>query len=87
MSTEVMDIIETDQLKETFTATFKLQFEYVDPTLITTWQIIKYRKFDGKKTSVATVEGHILGYEPGHFEAQKVVLGTSSLLKEFCLSR
>lgn len=71
----VMDIIEIDQLKETFTATFKLQFEYVDPTLITTWQIIKYRKFDGKKTSVATVEGHILGYEPGHFEAQKVVLG------------
>ncbi|CAL1135723.1 unnamed protein product [Cladocopium goreaui] len=70
-----MDIIEIDQLKETFTATFKLQFEYVDPTLITTWQIIKYRKFDGKKTSVATVEGHILGYEPGHFEAQKVVLG------------
>ena len=67
---KVLDIVEIDQVKETFTATFKMEFDYVDPTLITTWQIIKYLE-----TEVVTVEAHILGYEPGDSEKQKVVLG------------
>ncbi|CAL1158656.1 unnamed protein product [Cladocopium goreaui] len=72
---KVLDIVEIDQVKETFTATFKMEFDYVDPTLITTWQIIKYLKTEGPTTSVVTVEAHILGYEPGDSEKQKVVLG------------
>lgn len=72
---KVLDIVEIDQVKETFTANFKMEFDYVDPTLITTWQIIKYLKTEGPTTSVVTVEAHILGYEPGDSEKQKVVLG------------
>lgn len=72
---KVLDIVEIDQVKETFTATFKMEFDYVDPTLITTWQIIKYLETEGPTTSVVTVEAHILGYEPGDSEKQKVVLG------------
>ena len=39
-----------------------MEFDYVDPTLITTWQTIKYLKTEGPKTSVVTVDAHILGY-------------------------
>ena len=60
---KALDIVEIDQVKETFTATFKMEFDYVDPTLITTWQIIKYLETEGPTTSVVTVEAHILGYE------------------------
>ena len=83
---EVIELLEMDQIKEIFVATFKLQFEYVDPTLITTWQIIKYRKVEGNKTSIVTVEAQILGFEPGDFEMQKIVLGTSTMIHFGCLS-